>query len=198
MKRLTSTLIIPFLALIGAQSAHAISINLISTFTTNTAVVDIFAAGLYGQIVAAYDLDVGYDNSKLNATGVTFGPNLGGPVDSLQDFNLMPGIVNVAEVSLLIDPNAPDPEAALTALQAGKDPLYLASINFDCANNECDPNQQFQLLWTAGKDVKGRNNQVIAPTSVPEPTSFALFTLGLAALAWRQRNGGIMPQMGNS
>lgn len=53
-------------------------------------------------LIGTFDLNVGYDATRLSVADVLFGTNLGGPFfDSLQTFNDAPGVLNVAEVSFL-------------------------------------------------------------------------------------------------
>ena len=58
--------------------------------------------------VGAFDLDVSFASAILSPTGVTFGSFLGIPgLEALTDFKFLPGLVDLAEVSLL-SPSALD------------------------------------------------------------------------------------------
>jgi hypothetical protein len=74
--------------------------------------------------LGAFDLDVSFDPSVLLPLDVAFGPFLGDPslLEALTDFNFFPGLVDLAEVSLLL------PEE-LDALQRASFPL--ATLVFD-------------------------------------------------------------------
>ena len=110
--------------------------------------VDVVATPESGEIVAAYDLDLSYDPSIITATGVTFGTNLGGPLDSFTDFSLSSGFVNFAEVSLVSDSD-------LASLQTS--PFTLASISFS-ADAVGMSQLSFINYSTGGKDIKGALN----------------------------------------
>jgi hypothetical protein len=88
--------------------------------------VDIFISGLGAGIppsVGAFDLDVSFDPAILSPTGVAFGPFLGIPfVDALVDATFPPGVIDLAEVSLL-------PSADLDLLQPAAFPF--ATLFFD-------------------------------------------------------------------
>jgi hypothetical protein len=73
------------------------------------------------DLISAYDFAVNWDAAILTLAGIDFGPSLGGPLDSIQDFTGVAGSVSVAETSLLTD---------LTGLQTGGD-FRLFTLHFD-------------------------------------------------------------------
>ena len=121
------------LALVFAPfSAQAITIQFVPADQTvnlgDLASVDILLSGL-GEGVApslgSFDLDVTFDPTILVPVSVTFGPFLGDPLDPLETLTaylFAPGLVDLAEVSLLFD-------FELDALQPNGFPL--ATLFFD-------------------------------------------------------------------
>ena len=140
----------------------------------DTVTVDVAVTGLGSEIVAAYDLDVAYDNSLLNAVSLSFGTNLGDPLsfETLQSSNSLSPVVDLAEVSLLSD-------ADLQALQSSLGgTVVLAQIQF----NALGAGDTSSLQFASGSEVKGANNQVIVNVSVPEPATGLLLGAGLIPL----------------
>ena len=113
-----------------SQYASAITINIVPDSQTvqvgDAFNLDVVVSGLSAanEIVSAYDLDISYDTSILNATAVSFGSYLDSPLyPSIQDSVLTnPGTVNIAELSFLFDDEL--------ALQQ-TDSFTLATLSFD-------------------------------------------------------------------
>ena len=138
------------------------------------------------QIVSAYDLDVSY-GSAVNAVGLTFGSGLGGPLDSLQDFNFLAGAVDFAEVSFLAD-------ADLGQLQGNT--VLLATLMFQAVA----PGTATLSFLSGADDVKGLNALPIGlttadasitvsgvPAPIPEPGTLLLMSSALAGFAAYRR-----------
>jgi hypothetical protein len=141
--------------------------------------IDVVVSELGGEVVSAFDLDLSYDSSVVDATGVTFGLYLGDPAaavpEAFTDVVLSPGLVDFAEVSLLSD-------AQLLALQTGPAPFSfsLATISFDALTFGTSP-----LTLSDNVDVKGLlalrldvdvGDGVV--NVVPEPHAFVAFLVG--------------------
>jgi hypothetical protein len=126
MKRLI-VLVAVLAALVTAAPAHAVTISFDPSSTIvdvgDLVNIDVVISGLDASedIVSAYDLDVTYNSSIVNATGVDFGPFLGGPGFVLEDFILSSGRIDFAAESLLTDQQ-------LAALQP--DSFVLATLSF--------------------------------------------------------------------
>jgi len=185
---LMSALLAAGVAAVGPAPASAVSIGFspaspISVLTGDTFSVDLVVSDLGSEVVSAFDVDVTYDTGLLNPIDYIFSSEQigGGPLGDWSafetvnndDFFVDPfataGIVDLFETSLLSD-------TELAALQGGG-PVTLATIEFEAIDNG-DANLNF--IWDAFNDVKGRNNKPIIPSSVPEPTTIALYGLGLA------------------
>ncbi|NCP65436.1 MAG: hypothetical protein GW836_12405 [Paraglaciecola sp.] len=67
--------------------------------------VNIWIRDLGSEFVSAFSLDLLVDTSlvSVNAAGSLFGDKLGGGIDSIQDVFDLGGIINVAELSFLLD-----------------------------------------------------------------------------------------------
>jgi len=186
MKNIYSAVILSLclsLAWLTAEAEVALDLNPSSPYSVNTGDaldVDVMISGLSGEIVSAYDLDIVFDASVLQAIGVDFGTWLG---DALS-FEVLEsafldnsgGVADIAAVSLLSDSDL----FALQAPAAGS--MTLATLHFTALQ---DANTSLNFLWGVGNDVKGANNSVIFP--VPEPGVLALLSLGTVAAYVRRR-----------
>ncbi len=97
--------------------------------------VDILVTGLDAtgvqEIISAFDFDVRYDPAILELAGATFGTELSsGTSSSLQDSASTPGVVDLAEVSLLSD-------VALESVQPGS--FRLATLSFNAIKTGSSP-----------------------------------------------------------
>jgi hypothetical protein len=159
------------------------------------AAVDIVFSDLGGEIISAYDLDITYDASVLDATGVVFTTALGDEFsfEVLGDSDVsIPGFVDLAQLSLL-------PDAALAGIQAGDD-VAVASIRFDAVGVGTT---DLAFSFDEFNDVKGLDGailpivvgggsvsvtrQSVAP--VPEPSAALLFAVGVVVLVGVGRQG---------
>jgi hypothetical protein len=138
------------------------------------------------QIVSSYDVLLTFDPSLMQATAVTFGPGLGGPIDSspLSDLST-PGQVEVSEASFLTD-------TELDALQG--DTVILAVLSFvgtglgtssvqiasSLLTGTVDP-QNPLFPTTLDPDVGG-TRVVVQPAPIPEPGVLLLLVVGAATL----------------
>lgn len=161
---------------VWALPAVQLTPSMTNVTTGQTVTVSVDVTDLGGQIVSAYDLDVGFTSGLLSWTQTLFGGLLGGPSDSLQDSSESSGVVDLAELSFL-------PDADLDALQPG-DTVHLADLEFLAT---ADGQLSFNLIWGPGQDVKGFNNQVIIPTQVPLPGTLPLAALAGVAAWWGTR-----------
>lgn len=150
--------------------------------------VDVVVSGLGGEIVSAYDLDIVFDTSVLSADSVSPSSALGDAAafEAIYASSLLPGIVDVAGVSLLSD-------ATLLALQGG-DVVTLATLGFTKIGAG---SSSLDFVFDAVNDVKGSRAQIlslaVAPGSigpgavVPEPGAAVTFGAGLLVTGWALR-----------
>jgi hypothetical protein len=183
MKRLIlSALFFTGLALVGLRPAMAVMIGFdptspIPVLAGDVLDVDVVVSDLGGQIVSAYDLDITYDPLLAMVNNITFGDALGiSNLDTIAFGLDLVGIVDLFEVSFLTD-------AELDTWQAGG-PLTLATIRFDILE---DGDLALDFIWDEFNDVKGRDNRVIIPASVPEPGTLLLMAAAIAGLGYSRR-----------
>lgn len=174
------SILVGFVALLRATPTLAISLDLVPNSPTVMAGdlldVDVVISGLVAggsPSVGAFDLDVSFDPAILSPTDVTFGPFLGDPnlFEALTDFTFLPGIVDLAEVSLLSS-------AELDALQP--DPFTLATLSFSAFASGTTTLTFSQIIID---DAFG--NKI----PIPEPSTLPLLGAGLAGLlayGWRR------------
>ena len=147
--------------------------------------VDIVISGLARPpSVGAFDLDVSFDPSILTPVDVVFGPFLGDPLlfEAITGFSFPPGIVDLAEVSLLLPTD-------LDSLQPGS--FSLATLFFTASGEGISPLVFSEVIVD---DAFGDKLEVVAGTGsvevVPEPSTALLLGTALAALGacqWRRR-----------
>ncbi len=187
MKRTFVLGVAAFAALVIAAPARAITISFVPSSTTvdvgDPIDIDVLVSDLGIEIVSAYDLDVDYDSTIVTATGVTFTPFLGGPLDAMEVAILNPGFIDFFAVSFLSDDE-------LAALQGG--PFVLATLSF-VAISPGTTSLIFDPIKFPGIDVKGRDGARLAvnaeegeinvreQTRIPEPSTLWLGLVGLLA-----------------
>jgi len=169
--------------------AEAISLDFVPAFQTvatgQSVVVDLVISGLARPpSVGAFDLDVSFDPSILTPVDVVFGPFLGDPLlfEAITGFSFPPGIVDLAEVSLLLP-------SELDSLQPSS--FSLATLYFTASGDGISP---LVLSEVIVDDAFGDKLEVVAGTGavevVPEPSTAWLLGSGLAALSachWGRR-----------
>ncbi len=184
-------------ALLWSIEGQAISIGFQpasqSVVLGDSVLVDIVVSDLGGEIVSAYDLDIGYDAAILSAVSVTFGPLLGDEAffEVFSDFDLStPGLVDLAQLSLLSD-------AALLALQGG-DSVVLATLGFATVGMGAT---SLDFTFDVFNDIKGLNAlqldiDAVAGTVgvIPEPHASLLFALGVLVFSRAARRSSGAPR----
>ena len=177
----------------GASEAWAVSLDFVPATQTvmlgDSVMVDLVISGLGNGVdpsVGDFDLDVTYDSSILTATGVTFGPFLGDGIDSFQDSDVLtPGLIDLAELSLLFDLSGQPGSFTLATLSfntvgVGTSALILTQVIVEDAFAQ-------DLSPTVG--TGSITVETGGPTNpIPEPGTILLFGSGLAGLlGWRMR-----------
>jgi hypothetical protein len=180
--------------LLCAAPASAISVSFVPS-SIDTAVgseisFDVVVSDLGGESVGSYDLDLSFDGSKLAFTSFDFGAFLGGTAASLQSAGAAGGVLDAAEVSLLLP-------AELDALQG--DSFALGTVRFAVlAEGTSDVNVTQAIVGNGvGRPLQVGSVgsvRVNAGPAIPEPSAFALFGIGLTAVAWRSRRGRLAPR----
>lgn len=144
--------------------------------------LDVVVSGLgngTAPSLGAFDLDLGWDATRLALASVSFGGALGDPVlQAVTDVVPGPGSVNLVEVSLL----AP---ATLDALQS--DRFVVATLGFDVL---ALGSSAIEVTRALAADALGAALEVerVAGTrvdAIPEPGAAWVFALGLALAARR-------------
>jgi len=157
--------------------------------------VDVVVDGLFdaGEIaLESFDLDLAFDNTRLQFDALAFGSSLGDPNDGGETFLIGPGnpnvdsVVEMGEFSFLS-------AAQLLALQNA--PFTLASIEFTALDN---PGAALlELINLSGSSLGGVGGQALgnelapSPLSVmivPEPGVAALLLAALVLLGQRARS----------
>jgi len=126
-----------------------------------------------GNVLGAFDLNVSYNPALFLLGSVVFGKSLGDPLlfEALTTFSVAPGVINLAEVSLLSP-------AQLDAAQG--DTFSIAMLTFA---GIAPGTATFSLLDTSRLiDGFGVPLTLSTPTAVPEPGSLFLVVLALAAM----------------
>jgi hypothetical protein len=173
-----------------ARDASALTLSfspsLVSAGVGDSVGIDVVVSDLGADLVAAFDLDVLYDSSVLQATNVVFGVHLGDPglFEAFTDFNLATsGLVDFAELSLL-------DAAQLAALQTGS--FALATLQFDVVGlgastlaYRFDANNQLYAPTAEALEVVAHDGSVVGV--VPEPTAALLFAVGFALVGLHTR-----------
>lgn len=158
------------------------------TFTPATAKVSVgtqvavdLEVQLPGDLISAFDFAVNWDAAILTLEGIDFGPSLGGPLDSIQDFTGVAGSVSVAETSLLTN---------LGGLQNGGDfrlfTLYFNPIGLGISALSITPGAVAGYLFdNAGDPLPDVVPGGATITATPVPAPLLLVLPGLVLLANR-------------
>ena len=188
------------LALASAAAALPLTLTLIPSSASLSAgqslSVDIVVGGLFdeGEIaLESFDLDLSFDDSRLQFTSLTFGTSLGDPNDSGETFVTGPGnpnansVVEMGVFSLLTG-------AQLLALQSA--PFLLATVQFQAL--AVPGSALLELINLGGSSLGGLagfplGDELAAPGQlfvmvVPEPGAAALLAVAFALLGRRVRS----------
>ena len=190
-------IIVCLAALLWSIEGQAISIGFQPASQTvalgDPVLVDVVVSDLGGEIVSAYDLDIGYDAAILSAVSVTFGPFLGDEAlfEVFSDFDLStPGLVDLAQLSLLSD-------AALLGLQGG-DSVVLARLEFGTVGMGVT---SLGFTFDSFNDIKGLDAEQLVIEAVagdvaviPEPHASLLFALGVLVFSRAARRSSGAPR----
>ena len=192
----------PSSAVIIGFSPSSQAVNVGDEFNVDIVISDLFASDGSREIVSAFDLDVLYDSSLLNATTVTFGSSLGDPdpflFEALFDSVLSLGRVDLAELSsLCAEEDLTDPFCSFGPFLVDLQPnasFTLATLSFE-AISEGTSLLRFDALTIPGVDVKGLDPftpfdlssttgqaEVTIVASVPEPGILLLMLTGIFGL----------------
>ncbi len=182
-------LVVGLLLSMNAQSSISLGFTS-ATQTANRLEIGLQVSGLGAATtpaLSAYDLDIHFDTSLLNYTGITFGdPLLGNQLDV---FNLGSnstaaeltsiGIVNLFELSL-------DTPADLNAWQA--DTFILATLRFDILNHGSSAlTLNVNVFDDADAMALSPAVQSGTITTVPLPSAVWLWLAGLGIMTKRWR-----------
>jgi hypothetical protein len=174
-KTLLTLFVITFITVFSIAPSQAITIGFDQI---NRTTVNVVATLAQGEIVSAYDLDVGFNPAIVNILDVTFGTYLG---DSLTGFISYPNYVDFFQMSVETD-------TTLLGLQTSGQ-IVLASLLFDAVGfgtsplfftNPGGPNNivganGVEYSWTAVTMQPGSIN-------VPEPSILLLISFGLVSI----------------
>lgn len=175
---------------LGASTVHAAMITLgfepaVQVVPLSQPVaVDVVISGLEDRTapsVRAFGLDVSFDQTILDPIDVVFGPFLGDRdlVEALTSVAFLPGVVDFAELSLLLPSD-------LDALQP--DTFTLATLSFDTSGLGTSPLIFTQVnVFEAFADSLEVDPGSGAVSVVPEPGTLLLFGSGLAGLGLSAR-----------
>jgi hypothetical protein len=141
-----------------------------------------------GQTVTAYDIDIAFNGDLASSiVGFSTDNRLGVTnVQTLFDSLISPGLIDLAEVSLLSN-------TALAALQGG-DLLTLVTVRFNATTNLANAN--FALVnWGPTNQIScagpgGTTVVCFDGNSVPEPGTIALVSLALLGCVRFSRRAG--------
>ena len=147
--------------------------------------IDVVVSGLgdgAAPSLGSYDIDLSFDPALLAFGNVSFGAFLGGPDLSLVSVVSASGLVDFAEVSLV-------PPDLIDTLQPGS--FSLATVTFTAIAAGVSAVDFGAVL--AGDSV-GRRLPIgtlspaqVVVSPVPEPAAVAVFAIGVAIVAWRER-----------
>jgi PEP-CTERM motif len=184
-KTIWLSLLVGFWVFLRPIAAFAVFLDLVPSSPTvvagqslnvNIIISDLFAGG--PPSVGAFDLDVSFDTASLSPTGVTFGLFLGVPgLETLTDFNFFPGVVDLAEVSLLSS-------AELDALQPSN--FSLATLSFNALASGTTTLEFSEII------VDDAFGNLLLGKKIPEPSSLWLMMsalVGVPASAWLRYRG---------
>jgi hypothetical protein len=107
-KAIIGVCVLSALGVLATAAPAAVVVNLFPSASTvglgSDFEVDVVIFGLEDVDLAAYGIDVGFNDDALDYEDISFGEGLGWPDDSVEDVDdTAEGVVSVAETSLLFD-----------------------------------------------------------------------------------------------